>query len=82
MMTFQKVISQFPAFKFCQGPLGNCQLTAVYYFSLALPKAFQSSIHGLITASNMVEGVRGTMRAGGCNASRSTFIAACFGAMV
>ena len=39
-------------------------------------------MHGLITASNSVEGVRATMRAGGCNASRSTFIAACFGAMV
>ena len=47
-----------------------------------LPKSFQASLHALITAGNMEEGVRGTMRAGGCNASRSTFVAACFGAMV
>ena len=39
-------------------------------------------MHGLITASNLVEGVRTTMRSGGCNASRSALIASCFGAMV
>ena len=47
-----------------------------------MPKSFQASLHGLITAGNLVEGVRATMRVGGCNASRSTFIGACFGAMV
>ena len=51
-------------------------------FFSGLPKSFQAGLHGLITASNLVEGVRTTMRAAGCNASRSTFIAACFGAMV
>ena len=39
-------------------------------------------MHGVITASNIVEGVRATMRAGGCSASRASFIAACFGAKV
>ena len=52
------------------------------FFFSALPKSFQASLHGLITGGNLVEGVRATMRAGGCNASRGAFIAACFGAMV
>ena len=52
------------------------------FFISALPKSFQASLHGLITGGNLVEGVRATMRAGGCNASRGAFIAACFRAMV
>lgn len=48
----------------------------------ALPKAFQAAIHGLIKAVSYTDGIRSTMRVGGCNASRGAFIGACFGAMV
>ena len=54
-----------------------------------LPRAFQSTLHGVLTAPDgdieeerMVEGVRATLRAGGCNASRASFIAACHAAQV
>ncbi|GFO21492.1 selenoprotein j [Plakobranchus ocellatus] len=49
------------------------------YFS-DLPTSLQSSLHGLVTASSYVEGIRSTIRVGGCNASRSGFIGACMAA--
>ena len=49
---------------------------------LDLPKALLASVHGLITASNYVEGVRATIRVGGNHVGRCTLIGACFGAMV
>ncbi|BFZ07849.1 hypothetical protein BsWGS_10887 [Bradybaena similaris] len=45
-----------------------------------LPEAMQSALHGVITATSYVEGIRTTMLAGGCNASRSGFIGACLAA--
>lgn len=52
------------------------------YGFVALPKAFQAAVHGLIKAVSYSEGIHSTIRVGGCNASRSAFIGACFGAMV
>jgi len=45
-----------------------------------LPKSFQSALHGVLTSSEYVAGVRATFQAGGCNASRASFIGACLGA--
>ena len=47
-----------------------------------LPGAFQSAVHGIITATNYPAGVQATLRAGGCNASRGGYIGACLGAQV
>uniref|UniRef100_A0A0B7AYG4 Uncharacterized protein n=1 Tax=Arion vulgaris TaxID=1028688 RepID=A0A0B7AYG4_9EUPU len=40
----------------------------------------QSTLHGLLTAPGYVDGIRSTIRVGGCNASRSGFIGACMAA--
>ncbi|CAG5895746.1 unnamed protein product [Menidia menidia] len=45
-----------------------------------LPGAFQGALHGVLTLNQLDEAVRDTMRCGGCTASRSSFIGACFGA--
>ncbi|KAK7471599.1 hypothetical protein BaRGS_00035762 [Batillaria attramentaria] len=37
----------------------------------------QSALHGALTATDFAQGVRATMRVGGCNASRGGFIGAC-----
>lgn len=37
-------------------------------------------MHGLLTSTDYAEGIRTTMHAGGCNASRSAFIGACLAA--
>ena len=42
-----------------------------------MPGAFLSALHGLMTSTDYVEGVRATLRAGGCNASRASFIGMC-----
>ena len=47
-----------------------------------LPTSLQSTLHGLVTASSYVEGVRSTMLVGGCNASRAGYIGACMAAKV
>ncbi|KAG7242268.1 hypothetical protein INR49_024024 [Caranx melampygus] len=49
---------------------------------IALPGAFQGALHGILTLNQLDEAVRDTMRCGGCTASRSSFIGACFGAQV
>ena len=54
----------------------------IWIFIAGMPKAFQASVHGLITASNYVEGLRATIRVGGNHVGRCAFIGACFGAMV
>lgn len=48
----------------------------------ALPGAFQGALHGVLKLNQLDEAVRDTMRRGGCTASRSSFIGACFGAQV
>ncbi|KAL8598181.1 hypothetical protein ACOMHN_043252 [Nucella lapillus] len=45
-----------------------------------LPGSFQSALHGALTGEDYSSAVRGTIRIGGCNASRSGFIGACMGA--
>ncbi|KAH9507249.1 hypothetical protein Btru_056716 [Bulinus truncatus] len=45
-----------------------------------LPESFQSTMHGVITATDFVNGIRSTIKVGGCNASRSGFIGACWAA--
>eukprot|EP00058_Branchiostoma_floridae_P023901 XP_002609391.1 hypothetical protein BRAFLDRAFT_124615 [Branchiostoma floridae] len=47
-----------------------------------LPKSLQSAVHGVVTGGDYVSAIRTTIRAGGCNASRSSIIGACFGAQV
>ncbi|KAI3354767.1 hypothetical protein L3Q82_004593 [Scortum barcoo] len=47
---------------------------------IALPGAFQGALHGVLKLNQLEEAVRDTMRCGGCTASRSSFIGACFGA--
>ncbi|XP_033643362.1 crystallin J1B-like [Asterias rubens] len=47
---------------------------------LDLPGAFQSALHSLINHTDLAAGVRTTIMAGGCNASRSGFIGSCLGA--
>ncbi|CAG5125109.1 unnamed protein product [Candidula unifasciata] len=51
-----------------------------FFFHPDLPEAMQSTLHGLITATGYVDGIRSTIKAGGCNASRSGFIGACMAA--
>ncbi|KAG2461635.1 CRJ1C protein, partial [Polypterus senegalus] len=46
----------------------------------ALPGAFQAAVHGVLTANTFEEGIRNTMRCGGCSCSRGSFIGACLGA--
>lgn len=46
----------------------------------ALPGAFQSALHGMLSATDFVQGVRATLRAGGCNASRAAFVGMCMAA--
>ncbi|XP_077987194.1 crystallin J1A-like isoform X2 [Glandiceps talaboti] len=41
------------------------------------PGVFQTAVHGLLTYSNYVSAVRGTLCAGGDNCSRAMFIGAC-----
>lgn len=50
--------------------------------SLDLPGSFQSALHGAVTAPGYKEGIRKTIKIGGCNASRSGFIGACTAAKV
>jgi len=45
-----------------------------------LPGAFQSAVHGVVSAKDYQSGVQTTLRAGGCNASRGGFIGACLAA--
>ncbi|XP_005092832.1 crystallin J1C [Aplysia californica] len=45
--------------------------------SCQLPGSLQSAMHGVLTVPGYVDSVRTTIRAGGCNASRSGFIGAC-----
>ncbi|CAH1271126.1 Hypp4567 [Branchiostoma lanceolatum] len=47
-----------------------------------LPKSLQSAVHGVVTGEDYVSAIRTTIRAGGCNSSRSSIIGACFGAQV
>uniref|UniRef100_A0A3Q1C8A8 Selenoprotein J n=1 Tax=Amphiprion ocellaris TaxID=80972 RepID=A0A3Q1C8A8_AMPOC len=49
-------------------------------WEISLPGAFQGALHGVLTLNQLDEAVRDTMRCGGCTASRSSFIGACFGA--
>ena len=45
------------------------------------PGSFQGAIHAVLTSSSYSEGVRKTIRAGGCNCSRGLFIGAMSGAI-
>lgn len=54
----------------------------IVYFFLELPLAFKAAVHGVVTQSDLVTGVRTTMRAGGCTCSRGSLLAACLGAQV
>ena len=61
---------------------GLCLIFQPCFVISVIPGAFQTTVHGVISAEDYYSGVQQTLRAGGCNASRGGFIGACLAAQV